>query len=137
MTVQGASGLHSALVGEVMEQVEDAGDIATSLLLDAAIRRSSGPWSQDQLDQADNPYAKRHGHPLLDPSMANVQTGAFRAAWQSLKLSRTHWQVVNADPVGRFLVTPDGQGTKFMFHRGVDEGAVDDVLRRMPALSRS
>lgn len=54
-----------------------------------AIKMSSGPLKAAKLAELDHPYARRHGpegNPSLfpdnNPAIINVQTGAFRAAWQ-------------------------------------------------------
>lgn len=127
----------AAIEREVFEQTRDAVDIATATVLDAAIRKSSGPFSQAALDDMDNPYAKRHGMPMLDPDQINAQTGQFRAAWEAVRLGAMAARVINTNWKGKYLVTPDGEGTSLMFHRGVDDSAQDEAVRRLPWLSRS
>lgn len=137
MRVTDSAGLVSAIERELHSEAGRAVDVATSTLLDAAIRKSSGPFSQPELDSMDNPYAKRHGMPRLDPDQINAQTGQFRAAWQSVRLGSLRARVINTNWKGKYLVTPDGQGTSLMFHRGVDDSAQDETVRRLPWLSRS
>ena len=135
VTIHGSSLLLSALRAQVVVQASDAVDVATSGLLAAAIVRSSGPYSQLELNQKNNPYAKKHGSPLLDPGTVNVQTGQFRSMWNSHKIDPLHAQVTNSDPIAKYLVTEDGEGTQFMFHRGVDDAAQEDLVKRMPAVT--
>lgn len=137
MRVTDSADLAAAIEKELEGHAADALSVATSTLLDAAVRLSSGPFSQSQLDEMDNPYAKRHGSPLLDPGKINAQTGQFRASWQSVRLGRLNARVINTNWKGQFLVTPDGEGTRFMFHRGVDESAQDETQKRLPWVSRS
>lgn len=124
----------SAMRSAIVDEASDAVDIATSGLLSCAIVRSSGTYSLADLAEDDHPYAKRHGYPQLDPGTINAQTGAFRADWDARKIDHLHSQVTNSNPVAKYLVTEDGQGTRTMFHRGVDEAAQDDLVKRMPAL---
>lgn len=135
MRINGSVGLAGALRAEVSEIAADAVDVATSGLLAAVVVRSSGPYSLAELRRKDHPYAKRHGSPLLDPGRVNAQTGKFRASWGSRSLGALHKQVVNTDPVSEYLVTKDGRGTKYMFHRGVDAAAQEDLVKQMPALT--
>lgn len=86
---------------------------------DYVVYRSSGPYSQPQLDAMDNPYAKRHGRPLLDPGRINVQTGAFRREWRDPETMRSgdgySSRILNDSDVADFLRL----GTRYMFSRPI------------------
>jgi hypothetical protein len=49
--------------------------------LTIAQRLSSGPFAAAALRLMGHPYATRSPRPPVDPSIINVQTGRFRAAW--------------------------------------------------------
>lgn len=137
MRISGSTDVAQALRDIIELEAAAEVDDVSEFLLDAAVRRSSGPFSQSQLDAMDNPYAKRHGRPILEPFNVNDQTGTFRRSWEPRQVGALHAQVVNTDPKAKYLVTEDEQGTEFMFHRGVDDAAQEDTLRAFPHVSRS
>lgn len=86
-----------------------------------AIRRSSGPYSLAELAAMDHPYARRHGTPLLDPSIVNDQTGGFRSRWRSPEIIRfgpeVSGRIVNDADVADWLQN----GTPTMVPRPIAE----------------
>ena len=92
------------------------------------VQYSSGPISSAQLAAEDHPYAKRHGAPMRDPSVINIQTGRFQAGWGlSLRPGANRYDINahNEVPYADFLK----QGTRLMFARPMDLR----VLRELPA----
>lgn len=80
---------------------------------------SSGPFSGRALAAMDHPYARRHGRPLLDPSIVNVQSGLFRQSWQverkAFAKGGDQFTVANRTSYADYL----DQGTRFMFARPI------------------
>lgn len=93
--------------------------------LDRAISMSSGPFSLAELAEMDHPYARRHGTPLLEPFIINVQSGAFRQDWDMRQVGDQHFQVFNDNAVADYL----DQGTRYMFRRPIAE-AVELVTEK-------
>jgi uncharacterized membrane protein YebE (DUF533 family) len=85
-----------------------------------AIEYSSGTYSEDDLARLDHPFATRHGSPQLDPSVINVKSGDFRAAWHTVGPTQAAGgvagSIINNDPKAQFL-----QGTRLMFARPIDD----------------
>ena len=132
------------------QQVDDAAERGFQKVLDRGLalarRQTSGRRSLRELRRRDNPYAKRHGSPLLDPARVNThspggllsrwfKSGQFGASSQVLgKGDRMPGRVlgsgtrdlrgaiVNDDPVTEYL-----EGTTVMFPRPVAE-AVEKKL---------
>lgn len=85
---------------------------AADLGIQIAREQSSGPYSSAQLAAMDHPYATRHGSPMLDPSMINEQSGAFRAHWQAVRYGMGA-QIFNDAFYAKWLE----EGTPTMFAR--------------------
>lgn len=118
---------------ELANVIEQANEDLNELLLEAmnlaiqdtfnkAIEMSSGDVSRSDLRKLDNPYAKRHGFPLLDASIINEQTGFLKSNWRmeivsSLKSLKVDGAVINDTWYIDYLV----QGTKTMFSRPIDK----------------
>lgn len=75
----------------------------------------TGNLSQADLNRMDNPYARRHGRPRLQPGIINMQRGVFYAAWKSAVLGGNYAKIVNDSDVADFLQF----GTEFMFERPI------------------
>ena len=69
----------------IVRYVDRGVAIATDWAYRQAIEYSSGPYSQEILDDNDNPYAKRHAHEIFGFPLhiINVQTGEFRSGWRA------------------------------------------------------
>jgi hypothetical protein len=119
-----------AIVGQIDLALRIEAEIvvaaAASRGFEAALDWSSGPFSQADLDRKDNPYARRHGSPLLDPGRINVQTGQFRSGWE-VRGDRLHRQIVNDSNVADFL-----KGTPSMFSRPIWDRIEAAVLEAVP-----
>lgn len=81
-----------------------------------ARRESSGPFSQSELNRQNNPYARRHGAPLLPAEVINRQSGGFFRAWHG-DLSESTLKIINDSPVAGYL----DEGTRTMFRRPIRE----------------
>jgi hypothetical protein len=133
LRLRGADGLAAALLGEASRSGETSLEDALERTLATADRRSSGPFSLSELARRDHPYAQRHPRPLLEPSMVNEQTGAFRRMCEKRRLSRLHGQVVNDSPVAKFF-----EGTETMVERPIGEAVeAETVARSRGRLERS
>lgn len=125
MNVRDAQAAIRRLMAQIEEGQRRGLDKALSRALVIARRQSSGRLSSSALARADHPYARRHGSPRRDPSRINVQTGTFRAAWESrlgfggfsggYMIQRG--QIVNEARVADWL----DQGTRVMFRRPIRE----------------
>lgn len=78
-----------------------------------AKRRSSGPLTAKDRAKMDYPYAKRHPAPLVDPSLINVGTGAFRNDWRTTFDPFGGASIINENKVADFLKF----GTRSMHER--------------------
>jgi len=120
---------------DVIEEFNRACLRGVTLALEAcraeAIRQSSGPYSQADLNRMDNPYARRHGRPLLDPATINVQSGQFRSAWAVssvvMQLGQISGELRNDDFVADFMA----RGTRFMFARPIQRELEDYLAVEM------
>lgn len=100
------------------EMCSSAADLGIRL----ARERSSGPFSSARLASMDYPFAKRHGAPLLDPSIVNSQSGHFRAKWHAVRLGMGA-QIVNDAQYADWLK----HGTEYAFARPIDEAIESDL----------
>ena len=120
------NNLPATMEAEIMQAERETLDDAYAV----AYRLSSGPFDQQTLNLLDNPYAKRHGASLLDPQVINVQTGRFRAGWQTFGPTLASGGIVssltNFTPESYFLQP----GTRFMWNRPIDIGIVESVTPR-------
>jgi len=118
----------SLMTNALLADFEEAMKHAVRDTQNEAIRLSSGPYRQSQLDRMDHPYAKRHGRAMFPLRVINWQTGEFRSDWSVLPTIRTSDQIVgrliNDDPKLENPIDPEGnfltQGTRFMFARPID-----------------
>jgi len=132
------------LKGEIVRQdelplriellVEQVAAMAVSQVAEAvyqeAWRRSSGNTTKAELRWADYPYAKRHGSPLLDPSIINVHspTDGFRSQWvKEMGDDPYHAFVFNDSEVADYLQ----EGTRYAFSRPIAQATEDAVESRM------
>lgn len=107
------NGVPNALEYEIMRAEADNLRHAHEL----AVIHSSGPINSAQLAAEDHPFAVRHGSPLRDPSVINVQSGAFVHAWEQSGPRRAGGRLVgtvrNTDYKAQWL----DYGTARMFAR--------------------
>jgi hypothetical protein len=87
--------------------------------LSLAKKRTSGRRSLAELRRRDHPYATRHGSPLLEPSIVNIQSGRLLSRWYAFRLpggwgGSYRGRIINDDPATEFL-----DGTRVMFPRPV------------------
>lgn len=82
-----------------------------------AILRSSGPLTLKQRVAMDYPFAKRHPAPLVDPSIINQGTGAFRRDWRNTFDPFGGASIINENPVADFLKF----GTRAMHDRPAED----------------
>lgn len=125
-----------ALEREIHRDLQGAVRRTLSAAKQEAKRLSSGPLSFADLARLDHPYARRHGSrgntavmPGKDPSVINVQTGAFKEAWQVDNPqggdTTVSGRLFNLDEKADFLQ----YGTRFMVARPIPqrlEGFVRD-----------
>lgn len=116
------SQIRGALLAEAERLVQRAADAG----LEAAMLWSSGSQSLSDLRRQDHPYARRHGTPLLDPSRINVQSGQFRAAWES-RGGGLQRSVVNESEVADYM-----KGTRSMVSRPIWERIEEAMLEAVP-----
>jgi hypothetical protein len=109
----------AALSAALPREVKGAVAKASARTATIARQRSLGPHSTATLAAMDHPYARRHGSPLLDPSVINVQSGDFLAGWEEAPVraagGRISGGIYNADPKADLL---EG-GTDVMFARPI------------------
>lgn len=142
MTIRDAQRLFERLERQVDDAVEHGFERVLDRGLALARRQTSGRRSLAELRRLDHPYARRHGTPLLDPAIVNVQSGALLSRWYktgqyvapvrvpAVGASRTlgsrsrdlRGAIVNDAPVTQHL-----EGTRVMFRRPVAE-AVEKKL---------
>lgn len=91
---------------------------------------SSGGLSYDALRELDYPFAKRHGSPLLDPSIINFHEGetGVRDGWE-VEIDGNELIVTNESDIYNDFLQP---GTSKMFARG---GIEDRAQGEIDAIS--
>lgn len=89
-----------------------------------AEKRSSGGYSLASLARMDHPYARRHGIPLEEPGIINVQSGVFRRSWTSFGPYSVNdkliSRVANLDPKANYLEQRWGHPKTRMFARPIN-----------------
>lgn len=103
-----ADSLRSAAIEAVEEVAQDA--------LEAAQERSSGTVTSGMLQTLDHPYATRHGEPLLDPGIVNIQTGAFASAWRMARRDSLGQFAAKGDAVMAEIFNEDPKAEKWLEH---------------------
>ena len=120
-----AAAVRPAVIAEEQQAVQQAKAKAVAL--------SSGPHSTAQLRAAGHPYSRRKPDASYDAAIINVQTGAFRGAWQTASPigdgSRITGGAVNRDRAAKYM-----SGTKNMIARPI--GAAVQRSLRLPRLIR-
>lgn len=135
MTIRDAQRLFERLERQVDDAVEHGFERVLDRGLILARKQTSGRRSLAELRRLDRPYARRHGSPLLDPALVNMQSGELLSRWFT-----TTWgspipgialgpgartgAIINDAPVTQHL-----EGTRVMFRRPVAE-AVEKKLER-------
>ena len=102
-----------------------------------AVKMSSGPFKTAQLRKNKwHPYAKRHGTPLLDPALINVQdpVSGFRSNWATSRARLTDpgssgvlasGRLFNDDEIADIL----DEGTPTMFRRPIRDHLEVEAVR--------
>jgi hypothetical protein len=100
-------------------------------LRDTARVNSLGPLSTRVLRALGNPFARRHGKPLLDPGIVHQQSGLFGASWVMGGVEQRGGDLFamiwNSDPKAPLLK----EGTEMMFARPVDVKTLAECEPRM------
>lgn len=105
----------------------DIFDEALRLALEAgeqeAIRRSSGNEPRD-----DHPFAKRHGTPQADPSIANYVSGQLSESWEKDQHG-AEGQLRNDSPHADFVANLE-EKNKFTFARPEFQQGIEDFIEK-------
>lgn len=138
MTVDGFDGLAAYFTHAANALGQGARNVVSLTVQDAydkALDLSSGAITEPMLRRMDHPYARRHGKPLRNPDVINVQTGEFRAGWVRVTIPSAdpEGRVENTSWVGPYLEQLDGGPNSTMFPRRPNEAVVAEVMPRFEA----
>ena len=96
--------------------------------------RSRGGLSPADLRRLDHPYARRHGSPLLDPSVVNRDRGDFEEGWTATELDPDGYSevVFNSDPKAEYLAQEDPEPTSTtMFQRPIADVVFQEQIAHL------